>query len=364
MCRASRSGFTLIELMVVVAILALLLTLMLPAVQASREAARRIQCASQLRQIGIAFQTHHDAHGFLPAGGWGSDWVGDPDRGYDNRQPGGWVFNILPYIEQGDLRALGFRQPPTSPERMAANATRLATPIPLLNCPSRRGADLYGADTKWGPHAQNPNYSDTVIRVARTDYASNGGDMDFQSQSGGGPATLADADGPAWAQTCAFMKGPPPRGRCTGISYAASQVPFKHIVDGLSKTYMVGEKHCNSAHYEDGTFAGDNASMYTGNDDDITRVTRFWSIPVPPMVDSPTDVFSTTPLFEFNMSQYTFGSAHPGTFNMLFCDGSVHSIIYEVDVTLHRHLSNTCDGLQVDLSALDDPNYIEIDPYP
>ena len=359
-----RTGFTLIELMVVISIMALLLTLMLPAVQSSREAARRIQCASNLREIGQAFQLHHDAHGFYPTGGWGSDWIGDPDRGYDRRQPGGWVFNILPFVGEEPLHALGAQQSPQSPERMAANAARLSTPVPLFNCPSRRSAELFAADPQWGPTVQSPNYSNPVTSVARTDYASNGGDVDLQSKSGGGPASLADADGPDWAVVLQYMIDPPPRGRCTGITFPGSTVTAKSVTKGLSMTYLVGEKHCNSTHYEDGGFVGDNASMYTGSDDDITRVARYWSVPLPPMVDEPIDTYNITPEAQFNMSQFTFGSAHATTFNMVFCDGSVHSIIYEIDVTLHRHLSNRSTSQLVDLTKLEDPNYVEIDLYP
>ena len=74
-------GFTLVELLVVIAIIAILIALLLPAVQSAREAARMMECKNHLKQIGLAFQLHHDTHGHFPTGGWSVRWVGDADRG-------------------------------------------------------------------------------------------------------------------------------------------------------------------------------------------------------------------------------------------------------------------------------------------
>src|SRR5947208_1320984 len=99
-----RRGFTLIELLVVIAIIGVLLGLLFPAVQKVREAASRLQCANNLKQIGLALHNSHDTYRRFPSGGWGWAWVGMSDRGTGPDQPGSWIYNVLPHVEQGNLR--------------------------------------------------------------------------------------------------------------------------------------------------------------------------------------------------------------------------------------------------------------------
>src|SRR5687768_4642654 len=99
-------GFTLVELLVVIAIIGVLIALLLPAVQAAREASRRSQCQNHLKQLSLAGMNFEGANGALPSGGWGWHWMGDPDAGYDKNQPGSWVYSLLPYLEQSGVRTI------------------------------------------------------------------------------------------------------------------------------------------------------------------------------------------------------------------------------------------------------------------
>ncbi len=103
----SRGAFTLVEVLIVIAIIGLLVQLMLPEIQASRERARKTQCANHLKQLGLASQLHLDAHKFFPSGGWSGAFVADPQRGYGKKQPGSWLFSLLDYVEESPLRAAG-----------------------------------------------------------------------------------------------------------------------------------------------------------------------------------------------------------------------------------------------------------------
>ncbi len=337
--RHRRPGFSLVELLVVVVIVSLLLTLLLPAVQGVRESANRLQCANHLKQIGVAWQMHHDAHKFLPSGGWGWDWIGDPDRGFGPQQPGAWAFNILPYVEETVVRDLGSGM--SDSDKSTANVQRVATPVPLFYCPSRRAATLY-------PNLEQPLAVNcgAVALVARLDYAANVGNPNTTTNPAGvdpadcgalsycqcnaGPPSLAAADSgdwSSWANTTAF----------NGVSYSRSTVSFRQITDGLSQTAMVGEKNMDPTQYETGTFNADNESLYSGFDNDLYKTTGFG-----PQQDSPT-----------NADLYRFGSAHADAFNMVFCDGSVRQIIYEIDDSVFGALGSRSGGEIVAVSEAD-----------
>ncbi len=229
----SRTAFTLVELLVVITIIGILIALLLPAVQAAREAARRLQCANNLKQLSLAAHSHLDAQGHLPTGGWGHKWVGDPDRGFGSNQPGGWVYNILPYIEQETLHGLGAGG--TAVQKRDAAETLIRTPLAIKNCPSRRRSILtpHNPGTAQSHRPFNPGFGGQRTRqidlVAKGDYASNaGGDWVPLIE---GPGTLAIGDDPQWWEANNNRRAAV---HCRGVICARSTLNTAHVLDGTS----------------------------------------------------------------------------------------------------------------------------------
>jgi prepilin-type N-terminal cleavage/methylation domain-containing protein len=337
---ARRRGFTLVELLVVITIIGILISLLMPAVQSAREAARWTQCNNNLKQLSLGCLNHAQQFGFLPGGGWGTNWVGDPNHGAGTKQPGGWVFNVLPFIDQQNVFAL--QAGLTGSAKSAAAVTMLSTPLVAFNCPTRRPLGLYPTWETAGYFSSDCALSSTTVptNVAKTDYAANGGDTYTDPTSfngpnagtGGGPGTYAvgSATGSqsGW-QTIAKT--------ATGVVFGGSQLPMASITDGASNTYLLGEKYIDPDDYTNGNDLGDNENAYMGDNEDISRwANAGYSTP---MQDTPG-----------NAVRYDFGSAHANGFGMAFCDGSVHVISFFIDMTTHTHLANCHDGFAIDAS--------------
>jgi hypothetical protein len=310
-----------VELLVVIAIIGILIALLLPAIQAAREAARRMECTNHLKQMSLGVSNHESALRFFPTGGWVWYWMGDPDQGYGKKQPGGWAFNILPYIEAKGLHDIAKGQ--KLMEKRKTLATLGATPLAVFYCPTRRGAIVY-------PNFNDCVNTDPIPFAARTDYAANAGTVvgGFWSAPtlGGDPTKMAPTDYPDASAN-------------TGVIFTTSLVKLKEISDGLSHTYLLGEKFLMPDHYVDGAEGVDNNPLYAGFDWDWHR----WGGPESPL--DPSCLPSRDRRGESSFVKY--GSAHAAAFNMALCDGSVRSIGYNIDGVVHSRLSSRNDGRPV-----------------
>ena len=336
--RQSRRGFTLVELLVVITIIGILISLLMPAVQSAREAARRTTCSNNLKQLSLGCLNHNTQFNFLPTDGWGWGWVGDPNHGAGWKQPGGWIFCILPFIDQQNLYGLQMGlTSSSSPTKSSAAQTMLSTPLAALICPTRRPLAVYPTwETAGSSFSADCALSSggAPANVAKTDYGANGGDAYIDPSAFGGPSGPSSyANGTSTAaQTTWQTIG----NTATGVIYAGSQISMGLITDGASNTYLLGEKSLNPDSYLNGADNCDNENAYMGDNEDICR----WGLTnAQPAQDTPGAVYS-----------HLYGSAHPSGFGVALCDGSVRVISFYIDLTTHGRLANRKDGQPVDAS--------------
>ena len=347
-----KRGFTLVELLVVIAIIGILVALLLPAVQAAREASRRTQCSNHLKQLGIASQLHVDTYKFFPSGGWGDWWVGCPDMGAGKNQPGTWTYQLLSYIEESARRGIGQGFKCTDPGSKAALGQMVATPVSLFYCPSRRAAQAYKMGVRAYPNLDQPE------NAGKTDYAGNIGDYAYAGMgTDEGPKTLAEAATYGWkfsgdkfiSQQRTKYNNPSFTG-LTGVIFQRSEIKIKQITDGTTHTYLLGEKNVAADHYEDGGVSNDDQSMYNGYDKDNLRSTFVW---YPGFEEKGAPKCPAEPDSQGKTyCEWNFGGPHPGTWLASFCDGSVRSLSYDMNPTVHQNFGNRKDGNAINLGTL------------
>lgn len=298
-------AFTLVELLVVIAIIGILVALLLPAVQAAREAARRTECINHLKQMGVGCQNFHDVNKYFPTGGtvpWSTynrygDIKPDPTAAVETEQHSGgvgpgWAFQILPYMEQATLY-----------EHQDFLAVR-NTVVPFYFCPSRRASATYGSQVL----------------------------MDY---AGATPGTRPYPSSDDFWQQGDHWKVPQGN-NFNGVivrSGYSRRVTFGGIPDGSSNVLLIGEKMIRSHLYETGDWH-DDCGWSDGWDPDIMRYTAFR--PYPDQENNPAP--------DGQDVGYHFGGAHPAGFTAVLADGSTRVITFDIDPTVFNNLGHRLDG--------------------
>ncbi len=280
-----------------------------PAVQDAREAARRTQCANNLKQIGLASIEYERVHGKYAneTGVWNQSTIQNTPS---------WLVAILPYLGETPLyntwaRTAGFGQAVQPAIPVGRAMELLGTPVLSYVCPSRRPAVAY-------PMRKTVSaLGGVVTKGDRADYAINGGASNQPVDSHPTPQVTLPG---IWEFAT-----------LTNTAIKMKTVRRKDVTDGLSKTYLAGEKTMPADDYESGQFWGDMGSIYTCPFGDCVRFVE--KVPTH-------DVKNRQNSADTCMSCHCYGSAHPSTWNSVYCDGSVHFISYYISFATHKALAS------------------------
>jgi prepilin-type N-terminal cleavage/methylation domain-containing protein/prepilin-type processing-associated H-X9-DG protein len=328
-------GFTLVELLVVIAIIAILIALLIPAVQAAREAARRIKCANNLKQLGVGLHNYHTAHGRFPPSGIQYGWCRNPQFGGPLvMNVSGWVM-VLPFLEQQSLYdqydssscassiTTAYRGSSPSPHAIAGqlpvdsgNAAVVSTLLQVFMCPSD-GGDPYLEATYLpndGPYEIQPG--NDQYRGAKTSY-------DFSVTSCVGCIAAGECD--AWNRIL------PRESRRMFAENSSTRIAL--VRDGTSNTIAVAETTFAVLNGEPNAWGYRGWEM-KGVDVGNNLINQWGNIWTPPPPEEPgvMGTFSSC------------GSLHPGGAQVAFADGSVHFLSKSTDAVILEALSTMAGG--------------------
>lgn len=347
--KSSRSGFTLVELLVVIAIIGILVALLLPAVQAAREAARRIQCTNNLKQIGLAVHNFHDTYNGLPPLN-----IGDQKRA-------SFHMNLLPFAEAGNVynlfsggnastNTVFSNDMETNWNNLSPTEQDATSSVKWLSCPSRRSGIqkvINGAAGYYGPT------TDYAVVLIDGDLNTSGQAMDSSGNA------MAVGNGNSWwthyyacdnnhvavqrgAIRIAYVDGCP-----STPNYAAwkPRDTFARITDGTSNTILVGEKHLRNGELnksQSGSDARDDQWLYEANSWREYTLARNIRLNIGKGPNDKVNKFGTGP-----DKQFGFGSWHSGVTQFVRGDGSVNSLSWNIDEATRNRLGHCQDGQNV-----------------